>query len=453
MIRLLIFICPFTLFGQSSMNIELLDNWTDDNLMVNSTEIRYNDCWGFVQNGQEYAILGSTEGTHFFKISNSDKLELVDSIAGRFQASTVIHRDIKVHNGFAYAVCDEGSSSLQIIDLQYLPDSVVVVNEETDFFSRVHNVFIDTENDILYSCGGQESMGFDLFLQLWDISDPLNISMLYSSSGAIPYVHDAYVRDNIAYLNCGDIGLRVYDFSNPASPIFLQNLSIYQEQGYNHQGWMSPDGTKFLFTDETNGKKIKNCKVNADHTVTIKNYFGTNNENNSVPHNLMLSNDFAYVAYYNEGLRVYDLRGIVPIEIAHYDTYPEESLFKMEGAWGVYSELPSGRILVSDRHNGLFLFDFNEAIFSTPTDQDLLIYPNPTVDHGFTVKLNLPEIESFNIDLYDNYGKKVLNESTTGLSYITVLTNQIRAGIYHVVLSYTDNLGDIQKIRRKVVIR
>ena len=61
-------------FGQDSKNISLLDQWQNNNLEVNSTKVRYNECWGFVYDSQEYAILGSTEATHFFKLTDANKL-------------------------------------------------------------------------------------------------------------------------------------------------------------------------------------------------------------------------------------------------------------------------------------------------------------------------------------------------------------------------------------------
>ena len=48
-----------------------LDNWHDDTLATNSSKVRYSGCWGFERNNEEYAIIGSTEGTHFFHVKNN----------------------------------------------------------------------------------------------------------------------------------------------------------------------------------------------------------------------------------------------------------------------------------------------------------------------------------------------------------------------------------------------
>ena len=248
--------------------------------------------------------------------------------------------------------------------------------------------------------------------------------------------------NNIGYLNCGDDGLRVYDFSNPSNPLFIQNLNIYQDQGYNHQGWLSPDGKTYIFGDETNGKRLKKCSVDANHNLQINSYFGTNSINNSVPHNIMITNELAFVSYYNEGLRIYDTRNTLPEEIAHYDTYSEENVFKMNGAWGVYSELPSQRILVSDRQNGLFLFDFDRTVFNAPSNGISSLFPNPVLKgENITIKLNVPNSTLNYSEIHNEIGQKLLTIDNSNFSYQVIEMN-FSAGIYFVKINYSDYLGD-----------
>ncbi len=432
----------------------MLDHWTDNSLPTTSSNVRYNECWGFVHKNQEYAVAGSTEGTHFFEITDDNRLEEVDFVFGRYASPMVIHRDYKTFGNYLYAVCDEGESSLQIIDLSYLPDSVHVVTDDSAF-SQVHNLFIDTLNELMYACSvkkmingvpqGLESM------MVYSLADPENPQLLYTGPDDIPEVHDAYVRDNIAYLNCGFDGLRIYDFSNPTNPVYLQNLNFYQDQGYNHQGWLTPDGTRYIFGDETMGKQLKNCSV-SNHMVTVENIFGTNHQENSVPHNIMLTNEFAYVAYYNEGLRIYDIRATVPKEIAHYDTYPQETQFKMYGAWGIYSELPSKRLIVSDRVNGIFLFDFPEEIFLNSAITAIDVYPNPVSSgNTITVKLNEEDLTGFTADLYDYQGRKIESSVAMNQSYITFELN-VGSGLYLLDINYFNYLGELVQETKKIFV-
>lgn len=447
---------PSFVFGQESKNVTLLDQWAADSLMTNSLEMRYNDCWGFVNKGQEYAVAGSTEGTHFFLIDEQNQFVPVAFVKGNFAHPSVIHRDFKTYRNYVYSVCDEGLSSLQIIDISDLPNSVTLAYEDSINFARVHNLFIDSTNALMYACIASASSEGTVLppssMRVYSLIDPVNPSLVYTGPDDIPEVHDAHVRNNIAYLNCGFEGLRVYDFTNPTSPIYLQNLSIYQEQGYSHQGWLSPDGTKYVFGDETNGKKLKFCEI-ENNLVSIESYFGTNYEENSVPHNIMLSNDFAYVAYYNEGLRIYDMRETPPQEIAHYDTHPqEEGVFTMRGAWGIYAELPSGRILVSDRKNGLFLFDFEKEIFEGDNGKEIILFSNPS-EQGSPIRFRLKDssVDQFEYRIVDMAGKTIDSASVVDRNYAE-LEVFLAVGIYTLEIRFEDYLGDSVEVQQKLMI-
>lgn len=455
-ILLLFFFYSLTANAQEQKNITLLDKWSDETLVTNSSLVRYNDCWGFTRNGKEYAILGSTEGTHFFELTNDYQIKACGFIEGKFNSSMVVHRDFKVFGNYAYSVCDEGSSSLQIIDLSYLPDSVVKVADiQNADFGKTHNIFIDTTNALLYACSVTPIVGgiplSKIPMRVFSLSDPVNPIFIWEGPSDIPEVHDIYVRDNIGILNCGFDGLRVYDFTNPSSPNYLSNLTIYQDQGYNHQGWLSPDGKTYIFGDETGGKRLKKCTVNPDNTIQIKQYFGTNYLNNSVPHNIMCTNEFAFVAYYNEGLRIYDIRNAAA-EIASYDTYPQISAFNMNGAWGVFSNYSSGRIIVSDRQNGLFLFHFDQSVFLNSASDEFSIYPNPSLSSStFTIRALKDEISEFTIKIYNCFGEILATESIANYTYVNIKTPVI-SGIYFIRIEYVDYLGEIVLVDKKLIV-
>ncbi len=444
-------------FAQESKNISLLDNWSNDTLVTSSSLVRYSGCWGFSTNNHEYAIIGSTEGTHFFELTAENKIRNVGFIEGKFNSAQVIHREFKTYQHYAYSVCDEGNSSLQIIDLQYLPDSVVKVADLQDVnFGKTHTLFIDTTNAILYAClvtpivNGIPSAKIPM--RVYSLADPLNPVLLWEGPDDIPEVHDCYVRDNIAILNCGQDGLRVYDFSNPTSPIYKNDLSFYQDQGYNHQGWLSPDGQTYVFADETSGKRVKKCSIDNQFNIQIESYFGTNYTNNSVPHNIMITNEFAYVAYYNEGIRIFDIRNN-PSEIGSYDTYPVSSFFNMNGAWGVFIDYPSERFIVSDRQYGLFLFDFDRSLFATQAIDDFLCYPNPT-EKGDNIILRSPndEISNFELRLYSATGE-LIHESAYSQQSCATLQANFSSGIYFLKITYENYLSETIEVTKKLIIR
>ena len=65
-------------FGHGTCQIQNV--WKLDNFRANSRigDGVYNEVWGFVQDGQEYAVIGSMYGTFFFHITDENRLDSID---------------------------------------------------------------------------------------------------------------------------------------------------------------------------------------------------------------------------------------------------------------------------------------------------------------------------------------------------------------------------------------
>lgn len=450
-----VFCCSLatSFWTQEIKNVQLLDHWFSDTIMTSSSQVRFSSCWGFVQNGKEYGVIGSTQGAHIFELTAQDSLRFVDFVPGRFQSAQVITREYKHYQNYLYAICDEGPSSLQIMDLTFLPDSVHLVADLQDQnFGKSHNLFIDSSNALLYLTlvnpivNGNE-LGI-VPMRVYSLANPTYPALLWEGPNDIPEVHDLYVRDNKAILNCGFDGIRTYNFSNPSNPTYLNNLSFYTKQGYNHQGWLSPDGKTYVFADETAGLPLKRCQVNAAGQIQVQQFFGTENiPYAKTPHNVQITNDFAFVSYYNDGLRIFDLRNNPPTEIGVYDTYIDNATtngFSMWGAWGVHAILPSERILISDRNNGFFLFKFDRSIFTPESTDHVQLYPNPSsLGEEVFVRMPKDDQETFDVRIYDAQGRKITAFTIAHQSY-TKLPAMDAAGCYFVRVSWTNYLGESQ---------
>ncbi|MBK9190805.1 MAG: choice-of-anchor B family protein [Crocinitomicaceae bacterium] len=372
--------CGFV-FPQDKKNIVLLDNWTDTTLLTGPEKVIFNEVTGFDFDGNHYAALGSNNGTHIFQIKN-DKLINTDFVPGKFQNVVAENRDFAVYKNYLYSVCDEGLSSMQIMDLSYLPDSVSVVYDSNILFTTAHTICIDTLNAKLYACGTNSAA-----MKIFDLTDPLNPVLLTDFTGAA-YVHDCHVVNDTAFLNCGFEGLKVYNFSGPV-PILLGMLDFYANQGYNHSGYYATSGNQYAFTDETEGTKIKLCYLDNIADIKIDAEFGTSDFANKIPHEIVLLENLLFCAYYNDGLRIFDLTSTPISEIGSYDTFLPGSDFKMNGAWGVHVFKEDNLILMSDRQSGLYLFKFpvkelegnngsSSFITNTPfIDGDRLLIPKP----------------------------------------------------------------------------
>ena len=117
-LHFLISIVSLSAYAQSGENFDLLYHWSDTNLVGSATyNNTYNEIWGVAVNEREFAIIGSTAGTHIFDVTDPTNSEQIQFIPGEDFGPAIIHRDYHDRNGYLYAVSDEGSSSLQIIDI------------------------------------------------------------------------------------------------------------------------------------------------------------------------------------------------------------------------------------------------------------------------------------------------------------------------------------------------
>ena len=235
----LFFLIQTSFFFAQPKNITLLDNWQDTSLISNSSQVRYSGLWTFVESGEEYAVIGTTEGASFLKLSENDNILFIDAVEGRYPSAQAITREYRRYKNYVYAIGDEGDASLQIIDISYLPDSVVLVNDiQDERVGKAHTIHIDSINALLYLCSvtpiiNGQTQGL-IPLRVFSLENPLEPLLLWEGFEDLAEVHDMELRDQIAILNCGFEGIRVYDFSNPMAPIYISNLEFYQNQGYNH---------------------------------------------------------------------------------------------------------------------------------------------------------------------------------------------------------------------------
>ncbi len=431
-------------FSQGSLNVTKLDLWDDTTVFANNGGARYNDVWGFIQGGREYAVIGSTKGTHIVEVLDDDQLEFRDFVEGQVVSASVVHRDFHDYNGYLYAIGQQGAGTLQIMDLSYLPDSVHVVYDDDQLFVVAHNIFIDTATAKLYVCGPD-----GLAMSIYSLADP-TLPTLISHFNQVTYVHDVFVRNDTAYLNCADDGLYVYDFSTPTGTQ-LGSLEWYPFQGYNHAGWLSEDGNIYILADETAGMEMKVCDVSNLTDINVLSTFIAEEPEiaiNHLPHNVMYKEGYVYVSHYNDGLQVFDVRDPEePVTFAYYDTYPQTDLSPFRGAWGVHCFLPSERVLISDRQTGLYLFKIN---FPPEIESELAhgFYPNPFTDQA-VFSFDNPNGLIYDLIIFDSRGREVQHYYNHSLDYIRVQRAALDAGVYFYELRGVNN--KYQKIGKVIM--
>lgn len=419
--------------AQIDSNITLLYHWSDTTLppttAYNNT---YNEIWGVVTGGGEYAIIGSTMGTHFFDVTDPVNAKQVDFVRGKAFGSNIVHRDYHDYKGYLYMVSDEGESSLQIADLQYLPDSVHVVYDSNDLFKRSHNIFIDSATARMYVCSVySQARGYN-GLEVYSLKDPLKPRLMleYPDIGTI---HDIFVLNDTAYCHNGGKGFVVIDFSDTTNITTLGNLEFYPGKGYNHSGWLTKDRKHYVLADETHGSPLKMLDVSDFTDIKSIATFSSALDDSSMAHNPLVKGDLAYVSYYHDGFQLFNISNpALPFKTGYYKTSSATNHSSYKGAWGCYPFLPSGIVLVSDMQNGLFVLDATAAGVGqhelTDGEESVTLFPNP---FGSVLNIAGGKETIQEISIHSSVGSKVFHLDNPGN---TVHLPDLPPGIYAVTL-------------------
>ena len=341
-----------------SDNVTLVSTWTDLSLPINGFGGAYNDVEGLEVGGVEYAIVASTLGTHIIQISpdNGESFE-VSFLPGADGGSFVTHRDYHIDGTLLFAVCDQGASSLQIFDLSELPGTVTTLYDSNEYCINAHNVFVDNDSDLLYLCSNSYA-GNNTSVKILDVSSPNNPIEFSDLSPWVNYCHDIYVENDTAWINSGAAGLFVMHIDE--TPSVIGTLTDYPFQGGNHSGWWVPEDHVYVLADETHGSPLKVIDTQDLSDLQVVSLLSSEVNPESIPHNMMMRDGLVFVSYYHDGLQVFDVSTPDdPKRIAWFDTFVESSHAGYAGAWGVHAALPSGRILISDIKNGLFVLELS----------------------------------------------------------------------------------------------
>lgn len=337
----------------------------------------YASCWGYVApDGHEYALLGCYSGTSIIDLDVSPIRE-VAYVPG----ANSLWKEIKVWGHYAYAVSENAAQGLQIIDLQYLPDSAHLVRSVFTIGPRnVGNSHTVTVADGYLYLNGGSSNGTTIY----SLADPVN--PVYLGQFQTAYVHDCYVRnDTMLAAAINGQGLYVVSLANKASPVQLGLIS-YTGSG-THNAWLDIRGRHAYTSDEV-GSTPKTMKVwNIANLPSFTQLTPFQPSPTTVIHNIHGRGYYVYIAHYKAGVYVADVhRPDSIINAGGYNTYRGGGTDpSYAGCWGVYPYFPSGRWIASDTQTGLYLLRFDgmpartRPGLLTPSNGDTLTLESPAV--------------------------------------------------------------------------
>ena len=270
-------------------------------------------------------------------------------------------RDMKTYQNYSYTVHDGftgPSDGILIVDMSTLDNPfptfwnrnpTISYQGNSVPFLKAHNLYID-ENGFMYLFGSNIGQGGALIFDLKP--DPTNPT--YVGIFDQYYLHDGFVRGDTLWGAAVSNGFfSAINLLSKTSPTEMARQNT--PSGVSHNIWFSDDNQRVFTTDETRAAFVTEYDVSDLNNITELDRINSSLGNNAVPHNAHFYNNFLVNSYYTSGVQIVDVSvpGIM-VETAFYDTSPFTGN-GFSGAWGAYPYLSSGKILVTDREQGLFV--------------------------------------------------------------------------------------------------
>lgn len=334
---------------------------------------------------------------------------------------------VATYQHYALAINEYGP--LQIINIAQ-PDNPEIVALYDSSFAGGHNIFVDKQYAYVVGTHPINQPDDDAHsgLHIIDLSNPEQPKLAGKYEAGF-YIHDLYVANDTAYVG----GLRSHqvvtlDVSNKRN---IRELSGFRVR-YPHTVRRGRNPNILIVNDEGKGQDVQFFDIRDPFNVRKVGSYITDPEIS--PHNVEPIGNLAYMAYFEDMLRVVDYGDPAhPMEVGFYDTYPENpSHGQPEGAhqtaaWGVYPHTPSGNIYISDMTKGLYIFRYaapgpvpsatraaQEVVApaaiakpkSAPRAFSLSNYPNPF--HAATsIRFELPHEAEVALTILDLQGRVV----------------------------------------------
>lgn len=343
-----------------------------------------NDMWGWTDpaTNTDYALVGGIEGTVIVDISDPKRPDIVGTLPTH-SSTNFFWRDIKVYADHMFVVSEDAGHGMQVFDLTQVrgvTGDPVVFAETAIYggFGNAHNLNINEDTGFAYAVGTSTcSSG----LHMVDISDPTNPTFAGCFADH-DYIHDTqcviyegadadYQGREICFNSAADgfqIGnifntLSIVDVTDKSNPVSLSRID-YPDDGYSHQGWLTPDQSYFFHNDELDEvvhginttTRIFDVR-DLDNPTLIE---AVEHETTSIGHNAYTEGRHLFASNYTSGLRVFDTTGAgdgeLP-EVAYFDLYPENDNASFEGGtWSNYPYFSQKKVVaVNSMDRGLFV--------------------------------------------------------------------------------------------------
>ncbi len=381
-------------------------------------DVGTSDCWGYTDSaGVDYAIVGNVDHVAFVRASDGAVLDTVQLAS---QGDGYFHRAIVVKGHHCYVVGEMVGkrTGLVTIDMQALPDSVHFVEADNigGTMLRCHELDVDPGRDYIYMEADEilGQQGIEIF-NVSDRDNPFKEGFI-----SVPNTHDMTARNDTVWVAEGYTpAFSIWNCADKGNPIRIGRITD-PTFGYCHGIFPSDDGKFFFTTEETPNKTVKVWDAHDLNNIFLRGqYLG----NNNLAHNVYVMGDLLVFSHYTSGVTIVDWSDPDNlVEIASYDTYPQNEVANFYGTWAAYPWTANGYIYASNFEGKLFILDWDRNA-PVSVDPGARIpghcWPNPMANVT-NVPLNLSEAGRVTVEVFDLAGRKVE----------TVFVGELNAGNY-----------------------
>jgi choice-of-anchor B domain-containing protein len=362
------------------------------------------DLWGWVDpdNGDEYVMLGKTNGVALFRVTDPTAPVFLGQIDNPSPGQFVWH-DIKVYDNHAFIVSESVAHGMNVFDLTRLrgvsePQEWKADTNYPTAFSA-HNIAINEETGFAYLVGGNNGLVTPdqclSGLHMVDIRNPKlpvfagchamgegrgTVALGVLPASPVSYIHDTqcvvyrgpdadHTGKELCF-NSSEDHVSVVDVSNKLLPRQIAKVE-YPETAYAHQGWLTDDMSHFMMGDELDegdGRPTRTLIFDMTDLDAARFVGAHEHGTPAIDHNMYVKDGLVYQSNYAAGLRVLDTAPVAEgrlQEVAFFDSFPANDDPEFVGTWSNYPYFPSGTVAVSGIDEGLFLVRVQDSVLGT----------------------------------------------------------------------------------------
>ena len=358
----------------------------------------------------DYAYIGSyANRLYIVDISSPEEMRVVAQVETPGPAV-----DVKVEGDLAIIAVQRAGLRLGLLMVDVSdPRRPRVLAEFSDrSWQGIHNLFLDGDRAYLAPIERSDGVQGIFILDVSQPSEPrISGTWINENARFSNLIHDVFVDGNLAYVSDFFSGLVILDLSDPDRPVTLSSLPF--EEGI-HSAWAH--GGYVYCNQEFGGWERSLHVVDASdpaNPVKIGNFRAEGPPADEIvgPHNPFVRDGLVHYAYYDAGLRIFDLADpTAPRQVGFYPTTM---------AWGAHPHT-DGNTYVADSREGLIALRYTgpRPGLSTAVEESRTAEggpgefalgqnaPNPF--NSFTIiNFSLPRRSAVNLAIFNLAGQKV----------------------------------------------